>query len=267
MGIIYKSSPGSSMELLCCTDPFEFKPHIHNRYVVWLNTGCPEYYTAKGKNSLLEPGNISVFEPGLVHSNHPALPRRRCLRSFYIDPEFFHDLSEQQRPKTRTSYFSGYCFKDPESWQRLSRLHERMIQRPPDLGMDTEIVEAFSQLLSRHGEQPPMPGSDGCDKRVQKIIECFHAQPEMEFRLKDLARMAACSEFHLIRLFRQHTGLSPHALFVQIRLEHARLKLEKGASIAQAALASGFSDQSHLTRRFKLRYGLTPKKYLACCRR
>lgn len=264
MGIIYKSSPGAHMELLCCTDPFEFKPHIHNRYVVWLNTGCGEYYRVKGATDILQTGRISVFEPGLVHANHPALPDRRCLRSFYIDPEFFHDLSEQMENSSRNSYFPRHCFKDTESWKRLSRLHDRMLTCPMDLSVDTEIIEAFSLLLAHHGHQTPKYPNDTCDRRVKTIIDCFHAQPDMDFRLNDLAQMAGCTEFHLIRLFRQHMGLSPHALFVQIRLEHARQRLEEGDSIAQAALESGFSDQSHLTRRFKLRYGLTPKKYLTC---
>jgi AraC-like DNA-binding protein len=34
----------------------------------------------------------------------------------------------------------------------------------------------------------------------------------------------------------------PHAYLVQLRLEHARLMLEKGEAIAEAALSSGFSD-------------------------
>jgi AraC-like DNA-binding protein len=50
----------------------------------------------------------------------------------------------------------------------------------------------------------------------------------------------------------------PHAYLVQLRLEHAGMMLDKRESIADAALSSGFSDQSHLTRKFKLRFGVTP---------
>ena len=37
--------------------------------------------------------------------------------------------------------------------------------------------------------------------------------------------------------------------------------LEAGATIAQAAAATGFADQSHLHRHFQRSLGLTPAKY------
>ncbi|WDP91464.1 MAG: helix-turn-helix transcriptional regulator [Desulfobacter sp.] len=264
MGIVYKSGPVPKMEVLLCTDDFEFRPHIHDRYVVWINTGGGEHYTAKGSTDILGKGNISVFEPGLVHSNHPASGSRRCLRSFYLDPEFFHELGRKAGASPRANYFTRYTFKDPESWSKLARLHGRMLTGPADLSLDTDILDIFSELLARHAGQNRGAETDGCDKRVQMAIDYFHAHPDTDIRLQELAELAGCTEFHLIRLFRQHTGLSPHALLVQIRLEHARHRIEKGDSIAMAAFSSGFSDQSHLTRRFKLRYGLTPKKYQAC---
>jgi len=35
--------------------------------------------------------------------------------------------------------------------------------------------------------------------------------------------------------------------------------------LADAAIASGFSDQAHLTRWYKRIYGVTPGKYAAAC--
>lgn len=76
-----------------------------------------------------------------------------------------------------------------------------------------------------------------------------------------MAGVAGCTEFHLIRLFRAAKGASPHGYLVQLRLEHARRLLAAGCSIVDAALASGFSDQSHLTRQFRARFGVTPGLY------
>ena len=130
----------------------------------------------------------------MVHSNYALPDNQRCLRSFYIDPEFFHGLADQiERPK-QENYFNKNCFKDTAVWERFARLHEILLKNP------------------------------------------------------------------LIRLFRKHKNMSPHAFLIQIRLEHGRL-IEKGADITITALASGFSDQSHLTRKFKARYGITPHAY------
>jgi AraC-like DNA-binding protein len=42
------------------------------------------------------------------------------------------------------------------------------------------------------------------------------------------------------------------------RLDRARALIREGKPLADVALASGFSDQSHLTRHFKKAYGVSP---------
>jgi AraC-like DNA-binding protein len=39
-----------------------------------------------------------------------------------------------------------------------------------------------------------------------------------------------------------------------------------GSSLADAALAAGFADQSHMSRQFKRAYGLTPARWAAALR-
>jgi AraC-like DNA-binding protein len=67
----------------------------------------------------------------------------------------------------------------------------------------------------------------------------------------------------MIRVFRDATGLTPHLYLEQVRINHAGQLLRSGASIIDAALHVGFTDQSHLTRHFKKLTGITPGKYLA----
>ena len=46
-----------------------------------------------------------------------------------------------------------------------------------------------------------------------------------------------------------------------IRVQRARTMLQQGARVSDVAFATGFSDQSHLTRRFKRVVGIPPGKY------
>lgn len=260
MTMAYKHLPG--MEVLSCTAPFEFKPHIHNRYVVWLNTGCGEHFSVKGETDILQPGSVSIFEPGLVHANRPCSEQDRHLRSFYVDREFFDDLAGQHNNRRPFSGFERRTFTDPDLWCQMAVLNQDIISGTDPSMLESRIIETFISLLTRHGGLGQNPDRhDTCDARVKKAVEYFHAHIGCEIRLKKLAQMLDCTQFHLIRLFRTHKGMSPHAFLLQLRLEHARSLLENGRPIALAALESGFSDQSHLTRVFKSRYGLTPAVY------
>ena len=61
--------------------------------------------------------------------------------------------------------------------------------------------------------------------------------------------------------FARATGMTPHAYLVQRRIDLARRMIAGGSSLAEAAIASGFADQSHMTRTFIRKYGLSPGAY------
>ena len=79
--------------------------------------------------------------------------------------------------------------------------------------------------------------------------------------IHDLGVQSELSPFHLIRAFQKEYGVSPHEYLVQVRVEEARKLLQTGLPIVQVAHNTGFSDQSHLTRWFKTRLGITPGRY------
>lgn len=79
--LIY-SSPVEGLEVLSCSSGREFKSHLHDGYVLWLNSESGEKYRLNGCSDILQPGSISIIEPETVHSNSPCCSERRHLRSF-----------------------------------------------------------------------------------------------------------------------------------------------------------------------------------------
>jgi AraC-like DNA-binding protein len=78
-----------------------------------------------------------------------------------------------------------------------------------------------------------------------------------------LERLAGLDRWTLARQFRAAFGTSPSRFRTLRQLDIARAALRRGLRPAEAALAAGFADQSHLTRQFKRAYGLTPARW-AC---
>ena len=90
---------------------------------------------------------------------------------------------------------------------------------------------------------------------TRELLESQLADPPS---LEALAAAVNLSPFHFARVFRQATGLPPHAWLLQQRAERARHLVLRGASLASAAADCGFADQSHMTRIFARQFGFTP---------
>jgi AraC family transcriptional regulator len=79
------------------------------------------------------------------------------------------------------------------------------------------------------------------------------------FGLVDLAGLVGYSPDHFSRLFKQAFEQSPHQYVLSRRIERAMGMLrDENLSIAEIALACGFSNQGHFTTVFKQRTGSTP---------
>ncbi len=95
-------------------------------------------------------------------------------------------------------------------------------------------------------------------QRAVRYIDEHHAR---DIGLRDIAKAANYSPFHLARLFKRSMGVPPHQYLIQARVRRAHALLSMGTgstSLAEVAAACGFADQSHLTRHYKRVLGVTP---------
>jgi len=81
-------------------------------------------------------------------------------------------------------------------------------------------------------------------------------------RASAIARAVGASERDLHRKLVRALGLTPHGLVLRERTEAAARRLaDSDEPIAQIAAEYGFCDQSAFTRQFRLRTGMTPRRF------
>ncbi|WP_353619630.1 AraC family transcriptional regulator [Rhizobium sp. ICMP 5592] len=97
-------------------------------------------------------------------------------------------------------------------------------------------------------------------RRARDLIE---EDPSAPLTLAELADACGLSHFQFLRAFTRATGLTPHAYLLQRRIHEARRLIASGTPLAEAAFASGFADQSHMTRLFVRNFGISPGAYAA----
>ncbi|MFZ5792541.1 MAG: helix-turn-helix domain-containing protein [Pseudomonadota bacterium] len=99
-------------------------------------------------------------------------------------------------------------------------------------------------------------------RRLDRALAFIEANKAERLTVERIAAAAHTSAGHLHALFRRHLGVTPMDHLGAIRLDHAMgLLASSDVSIAAVAAASGYADQSALTRAFKRRCGMTPARY------
>lgn len=99
------------------------------------------------------------------------------------------------------------------------------------------------------------------DPRLSAVRDHIEAHLDTPVSVADMARAAGLSVFHFLRIFRAATGATPHEYLQARRVAAAMALLAAGQPPAQAALATGFTDQSHLNRWLYRTHGTTPGRY------
>ncbi|MDO8065812.1 MULTISPECIES: AraC family transcriptional regulator [unclassified Janthinobacterium] len=98
--------------------------------------------------------------------------------------------------------------------------------------------------------------------RLAALLARVQAEPGLPWSTASMARFANLSVSRLHALFREEMDTSPHAWLQQQRIGRAcDLLTASDASIAEIALAAGFSEQSALTRAMRDSIDATPAAY------
>lgn len=112
------------------------------------------------------------------------------------------------------------------------------------------------------GEAPaPVPRQD---ERARAAAHCIETRSAEALSLDEVARAAGLSPFHLLRVFRQAIGITPHQYLMRQRLMHAlRLLRDTELAVIDVAYESGWADLSNFNRAFRREFGGSPRRLRA----
>ncbi|MFT0518693.1 AraC family transcriptional regulator [Pseudomonas faucium] len=243
-----------------------FAPHVHEGYVFTVIESGAQSFWHRGSEHLAPVGSMVLINPDELHTGATAHEAGWRYRGFY--PEHARVtgvLDELELGRHGMPRFRESVIQDPALASAFSQLHRLSELGASALEQQTAWRQAVLALVQRHGHcpEPTAPGNEPVAvARARELLESQLADPPS---LEALAAAVNLSPFHFARVFRQATGLPPHAWLKQRRLTHARDLLKRGQAASEVAFALGFADQSHLSRQFKQAYGVTPGAYRKAC--
>jgi len=141
---------------------------------------------------------------------------------------------------------AGRLYSEFQNWDACSELIAE--------GVSLEMLAFLARTSIGYEKRPPL----WLRRVVDRLNSDYLTNPSSE----ELAATAGVHPVHLAAMFRQFFHQTIGEYVQALRVQHAtRLLGDHDLSLADIAIASGFSDQSHLTRTFKRRIGTTPGVY------
>jgi AraC-like DNA-binding protein len=237
-----------------------FAPHRHDTYAIGVTLRGVQAFGYRGEQTHSLPGQAFVLHPDELHDGRAGRAGGYGYRILYVAPHLIQAaLGDAVLPFVRAAVSDDGRLRAAI----LAALDDGDVALE-DLQFDQIIVQLADALAAQ--DRPPRALGAPHRRAAHRARDYLEETLLAPVASETLAQLAGLTRFALTRHFRACFGTSPHRYVVMRRLERARAMIEAGASLADAALDSGFADQSHMTRHFRKTYGVSPGRWARMAR-
>jgi AraC-like DNA-binding protein len=238
-------------------------PHIHEDWQFAVAAAPCAISIGAFRRYIARPDEITVVHPYDAHTEHGMLGEPRQWWILHVGRslvERVYDGGAGYAPR-----FDSPLVQDAESACSLSALLQGSLDGSlTGEGFVNQAVEWVRALVNKPTVRRALPaGTNGTGTPIERARAYLQAHATEPLVLADLVGVAGVTTSHFVRSFSRKIGLPPKSYQTQIRLARARRLLAEGKPATWVAYECGFADQSHLSRRFKEFYGLTPGAFQA----
>lgn len=237
-----------------------FPNHFHEHYVIGFVEDGQRVLSCRNKDYSIECGNVVLFNPGDNHGCVQSDEGTFAYRGFNISKGIMLDLAEEVTGRRELPGFSKNVIYDDEITCYLRPLHEMVMIGISDFGKEENLLFLISVLIQKYG-QPFENCIPECPQEIERACEFMQQHFSERIYLDQICRYSGLSKSTLLRAFTKSKGITPYRYLETIRINKAKKLLEKGIAPIDAAIQTGFSDQSHFTNYFSSFIGLAPGVY------
>ncbi|MBX8467941.1 AraC family transcriptional regulator [Pseudomonas sp. RIT778] len=239
-----------------------YSRHSHAHFSIGAITAGRSTYLHEQSSFEVTAGTVVLMNPGDVHACNPIDDQPWSYLMLYVETPWLTDLQHQLGFNAELEFrrFSDTHLNDARLFRDLNALYAVLVDEQQDvLCKQSAAVEFFSDLQLRLNpiEQPLREPN----LKLERAADFIRQHCTDLLSLDDICAAAELSPSYLIRAFKQHYGMTPHAFVVNQRIQFARECLRRGQLIADVALEAGFADQAHFQRAFKQHLAATPGQY------
>ncbi len=237
-----------------------FPSHFHEHYVIGFVESGERVLFCRDREYAIDERCIVLFNPGDSHACVQSDEGTFDYRGFNISKEVMLDLAEEVTGKRELPGFSRNVICDEEIACNLRPLHEMVMKGTGEFGKEETLLFLLSYLIQNYGK-PFESCIPECRQEIERACEYMTAHFTERIYLDQICRYIGLSKSTLLRAFTKEKGVTPYRYLETIRINEAKKLLSEGVPPVEAAIRTGFSDQSHFTNYFNQFIGLAPGTY------
>ncbi|MGI6425347.1 MAG: helix-turn-helix domain-containing protein [Tepidanaerobacteraceae bacterium] len=219
--------------------PYPIQIYAPDGRSVLVNKAMLDEYNVSSPDMVVEKDNI-FKDPDIIATGQMD----KIKRAFQGKTVFFQDVKVPLE-----SIVERYGIRDLD----LEAVYQD-ITLFPILDDEKRVIYVVVFLVNRRVYR----GKDRIEK-AKEYIESHWLEP---FNLSETAKVACLSKAQFTKLFKKHTGVTPHEYYINYKIGRLKEKLlDTNLTIAQAFAACNMNYNGHSAKLFKEKVGISPSVY------
>lgn len=235
-----------------------FPTHFHDTYSIGIIKNGIENLKIRDKKFIATTKTIVIINNYELHSNSFYNNDNWTYQTINLNSDALAFLSKETSQKSVNNFVFQNLIEDDFLFNMISNFHN--VSNLNSYSQISEISKYLIQnyLVEKEVDKLSYQNLENIIHEIKILLDC---QMGDKINIDRMAKKYNKTSFQLIRAFKAHTGLTPIAYLILIRLNKAKKLLASGNTLIDTALECGFFDQSHFTNCFKNYFGVSPKQY------
>jgi AraC-like DNA-binding protein/mannose-6-phosphate isomerase-like protein (cupin superfamily) len=239
----------------------KFPNHFHEYYVIGYIESGQRRLSCKNRDYLIGTGDVIFFNPLDNHACESVDNQTLDYRCLNIKPEIMRKVTKEITGQDYLPSFSSPVAHCSGQAQLLHHLHQMIMDEVIDLEKEETFYFLIQQLIEEYTEANTDTESIAIKQEIEQVCRYLEVHYAEQITLDHLAKIANMNKYSLLRSFTRIRGITPYRYLQTVRISEAKKRLEKGLKPLDAAIETGFVDQSHFSKFFMDFIGLTPGQY------
>lgn len=241
-----------------------YAPHSHQQWSVGAILNGHSEFVCHNRVHYVQSGALVMMNPDVVHACNPQQHSPWAYYMMHLDSNWLAAFLHTEGVRAQRSWCDTYVdtLSCPVLFAGFVAMAETLLSAQctvaeKDAALRTYLRQLFLQLDNQADAADSLLTPD----KLHQVADYLTQHCAEDTAIDTVSAAFGFSTGYLVRAFKRHFNMTPHAYRLNRRVQLAQNALKQGMAIAAVAHDTGFSDQPHFQRVFKQRVAATPAQY------